>query len=305
VKKIFISLAMLAVASLQADADLNSGNYNYYDLAELNQPGAFTFTLSGNAVQNAKFKKWFLDKQKLEYRDAHADITAVFYYEKDCEEGLFAGAGYNNTRLHWKENPFFTESQFHMASVTLGGFTRRAPKWFWQGRVTMNIDTKHSRLSLYANYDTLLWGQYAYSRLVNLHVGFLAQTGMKIERVYPILGFDWQITPSWKLNAVYPVNLSIAYSLNKCWSFLFAGRFFDHRQRVGKNEPLSEGLWAYRASGAELAVNYDCDSWFKANFHIGSTLWTKLTISNKNNEHKRHFKIKSAPYIGGEMFVNF
>jgi hypothetical protein len=208
--------------------------------------------------------------------------------------------------LDWTNNPFFEQQNFGELIVGLGAFTKRIPNWLWQAQVTMNMDTEHRNWNLYTNYDLLLWGRYTTCNPdINLHVGFWMQTGMKIDHIYPIIGFDWVFAEDWKLNLVFPMNVSLVYTMDDSWSIALAGRFFDIRRRVGRDEPLSQGLFQYHNVGAELAVNYKLCDWLHANVHAGYTLWGKYKISNRENKHPTHFDIDSSWYAGGQLGVNF
>ncbi|MBA3957145.1 MAG: hypothetical protein H0X51_01945 [Parachlamydiaceae bacterium] len=299
---------LVSYTSLHAEVDIDTDDFgaeNIHPFSNSDEQRPFSVNITGDAVGKADFKKWYLDDQHLEYRDIEIEGSAVFYYDPSCEEALAISVGYEYTRLAWSQNPFFNETKFHTVDVSLGLFTHRAQNWFWRAQLSLNLDPDHLNFNEYTSYDGVLWGRYDYCSNIGIHTGLIFQTGMKIDRVYPIIGFDWQITDSWKLNVVYPVNMSLVYQWNRCWSLAVAARALDHRQRVSQTEPLSKGLWAYRSKGVEGAVNYDYNSWLHANLHAGYTLGTKLTISDRHNRHKRHFKLDSAGYFGGEVQASF
>lgn len=290
---------------LHAAADIGDEIYNENTLTANSRKRPYTIEAAGDAIQKAKIKKGYLDDQSIAFRIVDVDANAVVYYEPCYGEALILGLGYNNTQFIWKENPFFKETVFRNVDLTIGAASERLNNWLWKGLVTFNLDADHTNWNLYASYELMLWGRYAYRTDLGVHAGFLAQTGMKIDHVYPIIGFDWQISPTWQLNVVYPVDISLEYTWNCFWSFEIAGRFFDHRQRVGKSEPLSQGLWTYRSSGVELGVNYENNTWLVANIHAGSTISPKVTIANHSNEDKRHFKLKDSYYLGGSCTLSF
>lgn len=310
VKKIlqaFLSAILLSTTTLEAQIE-SGGDFGSESIVREEQneeQHPFTLKIYGDAIRKAKFNKWYIDNQHLDYSTITGEADCVFYYNEDHREGLSANLYYNRTNLIWNENPFFDETIFRTVTFGLGGFSSRIPNWLWLAEARINVDATHFKLSTYANYDFYIWGRYNYSPTFGLHSGFIAQTGMKIDHVYPIIGFDWQIYENLKLNAIYPVNLSIVYIYNTIWSFAVAGRFFDHRQRVGEHEFLPMALWWYRSRGIELAANYDYNSWLHANLHIGWTFSSKLTISTRHNKHKRHFNLKDAPYFGAQVDANF
>lgn len=303
-KKILLaSITFLFSWNLLLASEFVDGDYGSEKINE-DERGPFSFNITADAIGKADFKKWYIDNQHLEYSDINMNGSCIFYYEPYYSEGAQITVGYEFTRLLWRQNPFFDKTSFHTPSIAIEAFTKRAANWLWQGLARMNVDGDDWNLNLYANYDLLLWGRYTYLCDLGIHAGFLAQTGMKIDHIWPIIGFDWKYNDHWMINAVYPVNMSIVYSFNKVWSTSLAIRTFDHRQRVGKKEPLSRGLWRYRGSGIELGATYE-ESWVTANIHVGSTYFSELVISNRHNDHKRHFKLKNAPYFGGEVNLTF
>lgn len=298
---------MLILSSSLYSADIDLEDFGSEDIAApLEQAGyPYSIDIRGDAIGKANFKKWYLDDQHVEYRDAEIEGSVVFYYDRCNAEGAALALGYDSTQLIWRLNPFFGETRFRNLEASLTFFSERLDGWLWRAQIGINLDADHTNISEYATYDGLLWGRYAYCNTIGLHAGFLAQTGMMIDRVYPIIGFDWTITNKWQLNVVYPVNMSLVYNWDKCWSLSIAGRTFDHRQRVGRNEPLSMGLWAYRARGLEGGVTYNCNDWMKANIHAGCAFGPKLTISDRHNSHKHHYKLESSGYFGGSLETKF
>lgn len=134
---------------------------------------------------------------------------------------------------------------------------------------------------------------------------------MKIDRIFPIIGLDWKINEKWQLNLVYPLNISVVYQINECWSAALAGRLFNLRYRFGSHECIEyhkhhfkKGLFQYRNNGAELAINYEKKN-YSFNAHAGMTFGGQFILSNKHNKHKSHFDIDPAGYVGGEAVVKF
>lgn len=310
-KKVLLLLNSLLLSAVGLSGDdniqINTDNLGSENIRSTDEQGnkPFSFEIRGDAIGKAKFKKWFLKDQHFEYRDIELELGAVFYYQPCYKEVAQVSLAYEYIRFAWGLNPFFGETRFHTVSPTLAFSTERLSDWLWRGQATINLDGKHPDLYEYANYDFVLWGRYAYNSNIGLHMGILVQTGMRIDHVYPIIGFDWGIADRWKLSFVYPVNISLAYILDSHWSVAVAARFFDHRQRVGKDEPLSRGLWVYRSWGIEGAIDYEFSSWLSANIHAGWNLSPKITIANRHYEDKHHYKLEPSGYFGGEFETRF
>lgn len=294
--------ALLLSGSLYAD--WNDTTYSQETIYPKQDQRPFSIKLSGDATGQAKFEKKGFAHQRLQYSELEADVSAVFYYEPCYDEGLIISTGFNLTRLDWEHNLFFDQQRFHTANLSFAAFSHRLTGWDWRAQASFNIDTDHFNFE-YTFYNFLLWGRYAYCDTIGLHTGVIVETGMRIDHVYPIIGFDWQFFPDWKLSLVYPVNIALVYSYNPCWSAALAMRFFDSRHRVGENEPLSRGLFVYTNDGIELAINYDCGSWLHANVHAGSTFGGQIKVANSDYKHSHRFDIRSTGYIGGELEVRF
>jgi hypothetical protein len=292
---------------LHADVDDNIlGSEQLLQPQETENPGPFGLSASGDYVGRTKLHHSNVPDTHLTFYDWYVEGTAIVYYNEACGEGLQAVVGYDNAHLDWQDNPYFNQKNFGELIVGLGAFTKRIDKWLWQAQVTMNMDTQHRNWNLYTNYDLLLWGRYTTCNPdINLHIGFWMQTGMKIDHIYPIIGFDWVFAEDWKLSLVFPMNISLVYTLNESWNIAVAGRFFDIRRRVGYDQPLSEGLFQYRTSGAEFATNYQFCNWLKLNAHVGYTFWGNFRVSNRENKHPTHFDIDSSWYAGGQLTANF
>lgn len=268
-------------------------------------PGPFNIAGYANSTGNAKIR----EPGKFSggaVRYGHADIegSVVWYYDPECGEAADFLVGYSNSLVRWEDNPFFDKTTFHTVRVGIGGLSNRLEDWLWRGRVIANIDADHWQRD-YMTYDLFLWGRYDYCQDIGVHLGFYGLTGMRIDRVYPILGFDWAMNEKWQLNVIFPMDISLTYLINDCWNAALVWRPFLDRHRVGESEPLSEALWFYQSSGAELAFNYTVCDWLSANVHVGGLFGGELKISNRDYRHKRHIKLKGAGYFGGEFVVNF
>lgn len=266
--------------------------------------GPFSAGVSGDWIGAAKFDDH--DLEKLKFATGQINLNLIYYYDPCYQEGTSIGVSYTRTRLDWRFNPFFTQKDFDMISVNLGGFSQRFKDWTWKGQITVNFDNiEHWNRDDYMSYDLLLWGRYALKSNLGVHLGFVALTGMKIDRVYPIVGFDWTYNRNWKLSLVFPMDISLTYRVNNCWSILLAGRFINQRHRVKKDQFYSEGLWFYTSSGAELAVQYKPSARITANVHAGGNFGGHLKVANRHYREGHRFTFGGAPYAGAELDINF
>lgn len=305
-KKKLIPLFLALNLSTFIFADLDEGSVGLEKIDEpARMPGPFRLEGDFDIINSTHFDKKGFKDQKLKFSQFEGTASVAFCYIPKAKEAYAAGISYRNVNIDWDENPFFDQSHFNQLGFLLRFYSQRFCDWVWQGQFLYSIDTEHFNFDFYSTYDFTLWGKYSYLKNINLHMGIIIQTGMKLDYVYPILGFDWAINPCWTLNAVFPVNISIIYEYNKFWSGGIAVRFFDVRERTGRDEPLSMGLLSYKNSGVELAVLYNNDPFIEGNIHIGTTLGGRLRISDKENHHARNFNLDPSCYVGGEIIWSF
>jgi hypothetical protein len=243
--------------------------------------------------------------RSVQFAQAEIDVSKIFYYNPYCDEGLIATGAYNYMYLHWK-NPNIRQKHFHTLSVAIGGFSHRVCNWIWEGEVRFNATINHYSFCDYLTCDLMLAGRYAMSDCFGIHAGFIALTGMKVDHVYPVVGFDWQLDDRWKLNLVFPTNLSLVYSFGSKWSMELAGRFFDERHRAGNNQHLKRGIVEYRAGGIEAGVNYiSCSKNLHMNFHFGGLIGGSVKVSNRHHSHSHRHRFGGTPYAGGDIAFRF
>lgn len=167
-------------------------------------------------ISPAKFEKKDISHERLHYHRGTAYLGSVVYYRPTDEEAVSIALGYENVYFCWKDNPSFHQCYFNTLNLSLSGCSNRLCDWLWKGNVTVHIDTDHFN-ERYLAWDLLMWGRYAYGANFGLNVGFYAITGMKIDRVYPILGIDWRCWNNLNLQIVFPVNISALWEFNECW----------------------------------------------------------------------------------------
>lgn len=292
----FFLITIPGWADIDLDQDLGS--------EQINKPAKrtpFSFNTHLDVVAPTKISKGFNKGDEVHYAVAEVEAGMVFYYCPTYTEGARVAIGYSPTYLRWGENFWFKQDHFNILSVTIAGFTKRIDDWFWRTQLSINLDTE-KWVAPYTSYDLLLWGRYTYSQSIGLHFGFWAETGLHMDRVYPVIGFDWRISPAWKLSAVYPVNVSLDYALSQTWSLALAGRFFDSRFRA--HEHASKPLVRYTNVGVEFAIKYENDT-MSGNIHVGSTVGGKYRVANRHNFHAENFYLDPAAYAGGEIDVKF
>lgn len=238
-------------------------------------------------------------------RFEEADLNAYYTHRLGCNSALTIGLGDSLIGVFWKNNPFFRENHFNNFVLSLSGFSEGMENWFWQGGFSSATDTRVWNWRDYTIYTGTVWGRYTYCEDVGVHVGLIGQTGIDKNKMQPILGIDFSMFEKFKINLIYPVNMSIAYSLTNYWALSVAARIIETRHRVGVNEPLSRGIFEYRNVGAEFGVSYLYEPLATINVHVGSMLGGDLKITNQNNRGAIHVKQDPSYYVGGAFEFKF
>lgn len=272
---------------------------------DVSRQDPFTIQAYYDYIGYSKMEKKEFDCTKIRYNQLNVAGRMVFYYNPRCQEGAMIRGGYTRDQIYWFDNPYFDQVNFNTADLSLIFFSHRLCNWLWTGQVSAGYDTDRNSLGKATAWDFLLWGRYSRSDCFGVHVGFLAQTGMRIDHVYPILGFDLKLRGPWRLSVVYPVNISLFYDIDCNWSAGIAARFFNSRHRLSGADLTPDGLVTYKATGAEFRMNYQLANRVTANIHAGGTFGGQLKVANSEYRNKKHFDFKPAGYVGGEFEFSF
>ena len=303
-KQLFMTLwFILTTFAVWSDIDVDQQDIG---LDKINQPAKrtpFSFDTHFDVIGASEINKGHYKGHKVHFAEAEVEAGAIVYYCPTYTEGARVALGYSPTYLHWQENPWLDQDHFHIVSLSLAGFTKRMDRWFWRTQLTANIDAQEWS-GKYTSYDILLWGRYAYFDTIGIHFGFLAQTGLRMDRIYPVIGFDWQISRKWRLSAVFPMDISLLYSFSSNWSIGAAGRFFNSHIRVRREDHALKPLVGYSNVGAEFVLKYE-NPIISANIHVGSTLGGTFRVANHRNHHADDYHLDPSAYAGAEVDVKF
>ncbi len=257
---------------------------------------------NGNVSGEAKFNTGDVKGQN--FRFGEAEAAGSFIHLISDNFGYSLSIGYQYTLMDWKENPAFRNNDFHNGYVSLGVKGRSCDCWTWQAEVSANADldlfNEHSTLYLYGG-----WGTHEVNSCFSTSVGFIGRSGIRQDRFWPVLGFQWDFTKSWSLHFVFPVDMALIYKINDSWATALVYRIFNNRHRLGPNEPLANGIVEYRNSGLELALNYNYGPIFSANIHAGVLAEGDLKVSNYHDRFSTHYKADPTGYVGADLSVRF
>ena len=292
---------LLSLSTLHAEYDLDDRS-----AVEMGQErGQFELNVLGDWVGKAKFRHHrHSSGGHIEFDHFEAVADAIIWYDECHKEGISAGFGYEYTKLK-VSSKIFTRQNYDTAFINATYFTHRVPDWRWIAFFQYNIDADKWSFNNYSTYDMLLWGRWSYCTTVGIHFGIYAETGMKADLVLPVIGIDWRLSEKLKLNAVFPLNISVIYNLTKNWAVALAGRVFNERHRAGNEGFLRKAVWRYSNGGAELALRYERNGKIQANIHAGYALGGKLKVANMHYHHKHRFHFDGSAYAGAEITASF
>lgn len=301
-----LTLSTLALHAASQDTDFDFQDYSAESPSAADTDSPFSFTINADWIGKSKIKNTHYEGDKFSFRTAEAELGMVVYYDKSYKEAINLSVNYSPTHIEWEDdNPWFDQENFHIVSFSVGASTQRLCKWLWRGQANINADISEISAGFsYCTYDFLLWGRYEYCNNIGIHAGLIVETGMRTDRVYPILGVDWAINSKWKLNLVLPVNVSLEYYATEAWTLALEGRNFSFRDRVGRHEANPRSVVRYNNVGAEFAAKFT-RSKVALNLHAGATLGGRFRVADPSNHHPRTYKFDSAAYAGGEFTARF
>jgi hypothetical protein len=219
---------------------------------------------------------------------------------------FFPRVEYNVFTMDWNKNPKFKETHFQYMQFALTFLSNAVETWRWIARADYNIDVKHfSHAKSYGLFSALLWGTHELHRKWHYHVGALGYTGFSGQEVYPIIGIDFAPNKKWFFQAVFPMNYSIEYNLNKEWRLSLKGRPLKERFRTGPDEIQPRSVFCYSSMGAEFNVHYERFLRIEAELFAGYNFGGDFYIKNKQGHNALYTYVDGAPYVGGNLNWGF
>ncbi len=266
----------------------------------------YEFNVRYDSIFNEKFEKdnhAALERNSFNFSEFDTTLDYIFFFTK--KEAGMIGLEYSLDHFGWKDNPFFNEENFNNVYLRLGGMTKRWCNWVWKGAAVCDFDANNFNLWDSTIYSLTTEGRYAINDNFGWTIGFIAWSGIKTTCIYPIVGFDYKWGCNWKLNLVYPFNISLAYLFSDNWSMSVNYRIFYSRHRLGKKEPQPLGIIQYQDRGVELALNYFCSPYIEANIHAGGAFDGRLKLADRDNHRSTYYRFKTSPYVGASVHARF
>lgn len=266
-----------------------------------------TFKFDGRVdyIFPATFTTPGVTDQEMSWMEMEFQLRYLCFWNPDLI--LSINTGYNFNSIKWKDSPVLNADplQFNMGILGFGFISHESTSWNLQGEIDVYLDLE--QLGEIDSHLLVLggWTRYACSPCWGASIGFLARTGIKDTHVWPVLGLDYT-WKCWEINAIYPVNMSIIYHMNKEFAFSVVGHIINSRHRLNDEQFLyPRGIVEYRNYGFEFACDYTYCEFLSINLHAGMMSGGDLVVSDRSDENETHYKSEGAPYVGGTFKVFF
>ncbi len=235
----------------------------------------------------------------LHYGEGYGNL--FYSHFLNTENSLTAQVGVNYTRIHWEENPRFTDDNYTYGLLSLAWISHSLEKWRWVMTGGTIVDTRTWNFGQSAVYYGMLWGRNQYSESVGLHIGFYGYYGAMNGYFLPILGFDWKCNRKWELKAVFPLDASLNYNFSKNWFtsiavMSFGGPYRFPRRIHGGVGRYENGIFEVYSTGVEWEVKFDKNNFIIFGIGAGWNFGGWLLIKDSHNHHPKYYHFDSAPY---------
>lgn len=210
------------------------------------------------------------------------DATLSYILPTFCQTILSFSLGYQYSLY---QTPLFNHTSFHNSFAALGFQNNSLP-----------CTTLQAEVSGYMGNGTLIYvtgyGRYAFHDF-GFSLGAIYRTGIDSTRVWPIAGIDWTPNSTWDIHLVYPIDLSINYHLNTCWTFSCISRLLNNRQR------LNGHAIQYENYGVELDATYEWNYIVFLQLGVGYLFAGQLSING------REFNQDNVPFVNLQAALRF
>jgi hypothetical protein len=306
-----VKIRSLLSLSVLSPALLLAIDYTFVDIdydRATNKKFPWHVTGDYRKIGKADFRTHSVKHSHVHYTDAHA--SAYFSHYLTPHNALSWELGYSYMDFDWKGNPRFNQTEFHNALGSLALVSNCLERWRWIFNAGVTVDAKTFDFGSSAVYYGLMWGRYAFRRNIGLHIGAFAYGGIRNSYTLPIIGADWNFASCWKLNAIFPLEFSLEYTMTPRWSTAldystFGGPYRFPRRVDGGHGKYHDAIFSVYSNGLEWNLNYKRDSKFWAGIGAGWNFGGWILIKNRNNRHGKYYKFDGAPYAQANLAFNF
>ncbi len=291
-----------------AASSLVAGQYGFSNYYFADADRAWHVDSAGRWVAPADFRTH--RRHHIDYADANVGVYYTHFLDQEYENSLSYELGYDYLHLGWKENPRFSEDNFHYLVGSVGFVSTTLDKWKWIINTGFSVDATRFDFGPSGVYHAMLWGRYHFIDHLGIHVGALGWYGVKNGRGFPIFGFDWRFNDKWSGNAIFPIDYSLTYSIDDNWSVetayaSFGGPYKYPRRAHNGPAGFRDPIFFVYSNGVDLCLKYQYEHLLKASLGIGWDFGGWVLIKNNESHHGKYYHFKSAPYAQGSVALTF
>lgn len=233
----------------------------------------------------------------------HADISLNHMFNR--KGGFKLGLGMQTLEFDWPQNPITTRDRFTQLQMSTGLFTLDAKGFMIVSELMLMMDPVKMDLEHYTLYRGLLYTKYNYKNKANIHAGFVGYYGLRYNRVVPIIGVDFPLGEYFKVNAVFPSDMSLEFNPTQLLTFLVRLRFVQLPRRLSENDPLSKGVIFYNNTGAEFGVKLHYLEYFYLQGFVGRTIEPHIKAESFSGDSTTYYRLRSNYYFGASLLMHF
>jgi len=269
------------------------GNYSSSEVV-----ASYNYFAPASIKEDKKIKQFSFSEKRLSFISNQKVHKYAF---------LNSEVGYKNYTMSFSKSGdnLFSQKTFDVALFKLGGATFLSHNLGLDANISLETDRKKPNLNSNAFYTGILHGAYMIFHRGHIHAGVQTQSGLHYQRVLPIIGIDYQISPKWLVNCIYPQGAALIYSYSRSISLTAAlkNTFTRHRFSNSESGQYRDGFVSLRSLYADFSLTYAFAAKSALNFSVGQKLRTDLSLSDRHNSKKKHYRVKGAPLFG--VMVNY
>jgi len=228
-------------------------------------------------------------KGNFRYGDSNATIN---FGRPECSTNIIAGIRNINMSLSSKK----IQRENTLYGV-LGIDTKytEMENWIWLGNLVIQPDLRNADFSRTTRYIGSFQGIFAITENLCSYIGAYAEVGIKNKNIKPILGLEY-LFGDWKARIIYPIKAGFTYFGIQDHAFSLMLRPFYTAVRTSKGLNHKPSILRYENTGLELRWDYMPNSSLNLWVSLGQTIKGRLTVGDRNNNHRHHIHVQGDPY---------
>jgi hypothetical protein len=236
----------------------------------------------------------------LNYGEGNSSL--YFSHFLNQENSLTWQAGANFVNLGWKNNPNHFKNEYTYGISSLTWISHSLERWRWVLNGGVAVDATTFNFGRSGVYYTMLWGRYAQTEHLGVHLGFFGYYGTHNGYMLPILGVDWQIAKRWEFKGVFPIDLSLTFDITRqlkasILATSLGGPYrFPRRIHGGNDTEFGDGIFKIYSTVLEADLKFIQKNFFQIGAGGGWNFGGWLQLTGSHNHHKTYYQFDGAAY---------